>query len=417
MFRRHCTAALLALATTGTWGQVAAPAAAPVTTLRQAFDAAWARQPEARSHGARQKAALARRESASSWTAEPPSLELSGKTDQLNRDDGSREYEVGVAVPLWLPGERPAIGALADAELRANVSHTLAARLRTAAAVRAAYWDWQRARIDVAVARERLASARELTADVAKRVRAGDLARADGHQAEGALASAEASLAEAGNALATAAQQLRAQTGIAPAVPLEGGVTSEPEPSLPVATAALDAGHPAMTELLDRAEVARRTVTLAAAQRRANPELSVAAMREREAASESWQQTVTLGLRIPFGADSRSRSKVAGANAEAIEAEAQLALERERLFAEVDAAKVHVEAAHAQVAAAERRARLARESREFFHKAFRLGETDLPTRLRIELEAAEAERQLARARVELAAAVSAQRQTMGLLPE
>ena len=52
-----------------------------------------------------------------------------------------------------------------------------------------------------------------------------------------------------------------------------------------------------------------------------------------------------------------------------------------------------------------------------FQKAFRLGEADLPTRLRIEFEATEAERQLARARIDLAAAISAQRQALGLLPE
>ena len=83
----------------------------------------------------------------------------------------------------------------------------------------------------------------------------------------------------------------------------------------------------------------------------------------------------------------------------------------------MDTARVRVESARTLVASAEQRAHLARESRGFFEKAFRLGETDLPTRLRIELEAAEAERQVARTRIELAAAVSALRQAMGLLPE
>ena len=69
------------------------------------------------------------------------------------------------------------------------------------------------------------------------------------------------------------------------------------------------------------------------------------------------------------------------------------------------------------MAAAERRARLASESRGFFDKSFRLGETDLPTRLRIEAEAVEAQRQAASARIELAAAISQWRQALGLLPE
>ena len=99
------------------------------------------------------------------------------------------------------------------------------------------------------------------------------------------------------------------------------------------------------------------------------------------------------------------------------EAQAQLALERERLSAEREAARVRVDASRTQLAAAERRALLARESRGFFDKSFRLGETDLPTRLRIEAEAAEAERQAARTRLELAAAISAWRQALGLLPQ
>ena len=91
--------------------------------------------------------------------------------------------------------------------------------------------------------------------------------------------------------------------------------------------------------------------------------------------------------------------------------------ERERLAADLEAARVRVESSRTQLAAAEKRTQLARESRGFFDKSFRLGESDLPTRLRIELEAVEAERQNARTRIELAAAISALRQAMGLLPE
>ena len=50
-------------------------------------------------------------------------------------------------------------------------------------------------------------------------------------------------------------------------------------------------------------------------------------------------------------------------------------------------------------------------------KAFALGEADWPTRLRVEQDAAQAERQLARARIEAAAALSALRQALGLLPQ
>ena len=193
-----------------------------------------------------------------------------------------------------------------------------------------------------------------------------------------------------------------------------GDALAEPDPGAVVVDFE---AHAALQELRDRAAVAERNFALIASQSRANPELMLATTRDRGARSEASQNTITLGIRIPFGAGPRSDARRANARAEATEAQAQLSLERERLTAEQEAARVRVESSRTQLEAAQRRAQLARESRGFFDKSFRLGETDLPTRLRIEAEAAEADRQAARTRIELAAAISAWRQALGLLPQ
>lgn len=388
--------------------------AAASLSLRQFFDAAWARQPEAMALQARRDAVRAQQSAATAWTPEPAALEISNKSDRLNRNQGARELEVGVAVPLWLPGERGRTAALAEAEGAAIESRATAAQLRIAATVREAWWQWQRARIEVDSARDQLDNTRRIAADVARRTKAGDLARADQHQADGAVASAEAGMAQAEAGLAAARQHLRALAGTAPAPSDVTSAMAEPDPG--AATADLEA-HAALLELKDRAAVAERTAALASTQSRANPELMLATTRDRGAFGEAAQQTVTLGVRIPFGGGPRHDARTANARAEATEIQAQLALERERVIAEREAAKVRVDASRSQLAAAERRAQLARESRGFFDKSFRLGETDLPTRLRIEAEAAEAERQSARTRIELAAAISAWRQALGLLPQ
>jgi cobalt-zinc-cadmium efflux system outer membrane protein len=389
-------------------------ATAAVMNLRQAFDAAWTRQPEAMGLQARRAAARAQRQAAQSWSPEPAALEVSNKTDRLNRNAGARELEVGVAVPLWLPGERRGTAALADAEGAATESRATAARLRVAATVREAWWQWQRARIEADSARDQLDNTRRIAADVARRTKAGDLARADQHQADGAVAAAESVLAQAEAALAAARQHLRALAGSAPAAIEATSAAAEPAP---VSASGETDAHAALQELKDRATVAERTAALAATQSRANPELMLATTRDRGAYGEASQQTITLGVRIPFGSGPRHEARSVAARADATEAQAHLALERERLSAEREAAKVRVETTRTQLAAAERRAQLARESRGFFDKSFRLGETDLPTRLRIEAEAVEAERQAARGRIELAAAISAWRQALGLLPE
>lgn len=380
-------------------------------TLKQAFEAAWARQPEARAAGARRDAIGARRQTANSWLAEPPSLDVSYKTDQLNRDQGSREYEAGLAMPLWLPGERAGQRALAEVEGVALEGQLEAVRLRTAGEVREAWWSLALARIDLEAAEVRRQNAERLAADVVRRVKAGDLSRADGHQADAAMAGAVAEVARSRGALAEAAKRLRSLTGGAVQGSIPDATESTPT-QVNVGTA-----HPLLKDLAARVETARAARALAGVQNRANPELRLAATRDRADAGAAWSNTLTLGVRIPFGSDSRQRARVATAAAEEAEVEARLAVEQERIAAETDAARQGEEAARARLAATEQRARLANESRDFFEKSFRLGETDLPTRLRIEGEAAEAEREAARARVELAASVSALRQALGLLPE
>ncbi len=406
--------ALLAAIVAGIAANASAQTSAATTApgLKDLFEAAWARQPEAQALQTRRDAAQAQRRAAQAWTPEPPAFEASHKTDRLTRNDGARELEVGIAVPLWLPNERRSTGALAEAELAATESRAGAARLRLAASVREAWWHWQRAGIEVEIARVQLDSTRRLASDVSRRAKAGDLARADQYQADGAVAAAEAGLAAAEAAATAALQQLKSIVGSSLPVASAAVPQVEPEPSAGDAST-----HPAIAELQDRAIVAERAAALAATQSRANPELALATTRDRGASGERYGQTVTLALRIPFGGGPRHDSRVATARAEATEAQAQLELDRARLQSERESAVARVNAARAQLAAAERRASLANETRGFFEKSFRLGETDLPTRLRIEAEATEAERQAARSRIELAAAISAWRQALGLLPQ
>ena len=406
--------------TAAAWAAAMAPfsahaqgsADASIVTLPQAFAAAWPRQPEARSAEARRQAADAQGAVARNWTAEPIALELSAKSDRASGNNGAREYAVGIAAPLWLPGERSGVQALAQAERRLVESRIDAARWRLAGTVREAWWAAQRAALETTLAEARLANSQQLASDVARRVKAGDLSRADQHQADGAVAAAQSAQAEAQAAQAQARQALRALTGIALAQAVLAG--AEPPPG--DATRA-GADHPALRELEGRAELARRNRGLASVQTRANPELTLSAARDRGAFGDAYSQTLTLGLRIPFGSVDRQRARLATAGAEQTEAESQLELERARVAADIATAQVRTDAAQRVVAAADQRAALAEQTKRLFEKSFRLGETDLPTRLRVELEAFEAERQRERARIELAQAVSQWRQALGLLPE
>ena len=387
-------------------------AAAPAWTqapsiLRAGFDAAWAQQPEHQAAALRREAAAAAVNASQRWTPEPLSLEASAKTDRFHHNDGAREYDAALAVPLWWPGERARVQDAASAEAAVVEARLRAARWRLAAEVREAYWQWQRARIDHTLATQRLDAARRLADDVARRVRAGDLARADGHQAESAVAAAQGGVADAAVALVSTAAAWTALTG---APPVDGAPEARP------AASALD-DHPVLRELAVRSDLVHRQHALASAQTRPNPELVLGAVRERDATGERYAQSVVVGLRVPLGTSAAAASRTATAGADRVEADAQRAIEARRVRAQVDVALARVQALEAAWAANDRRATLARESRGFVDKAFRLGEADLPTRLRFEHDAAEAESQAARSQVDVHAAISELRQALGLLPE
>jgi cobalt-zinc-cadmium efflux system outer membrane protein len=379
--------------------------------IKRGFEAAWTRQPEQRAAALRRDASTAALRAAERWSPLPPSLDLNTKTDRFTRNQGSREFEATVSVPLWWPGERSLARAAASAESTAQEARLLAAQWRLSGDVREAYWSYQRVRIERELAEQRKRGAQQLAVDVARRVKAGDLAKADGHQADASVAAADAAAAEAMVTLSQAAQRWTGLTGhaIDPA--------GEPGPEPFPATLASDALHPVLRELATKVEVARRQRDLAGAQTLSNPELSLGAARERGEFGERYSQSVVVGVRIPLGTNAASETRKAAASADQLEAESELSLAQERVQGDLSAAVLRVDTLRAALAAAERRAALTIELRGFFEKSFRAGETDLPTRLRVEHETFEADRQAARSRVELAAAISSLRQAAGLLPE
>lgn len=391
---------------------VAATAAKAAGALKDAFDAAWLRQPEARALAQRRAAAEASQRAAASWTPSALALELAHTTDRVNDNEGQREWEAGVAIPLWLPGERSRSRVLADAEAEGVDRRAALARLQLAGSLRDAWWPLAQARLSEQLAADQLRHAQQLASDVERRLKAGELARSDLLQAQGTVAAARAAQAEAQQARAEAAQRWQALTGIA--APDDAPLQPEAEPTdaLPPA---FDA-HPQGAELAQRLAVARAHTALAQRQGAGNPELTLGTTRERGSFDERGRYTLNIGLRVPFGQSARKDAQVANAQAETIELEAQMEQAQLRLATEQQSLRTRVAATRVRLAAAEERASLAEQTREMIEKSFRLGESDLPTRLRTHLEAREATRQQAAARLDLASAISQWRQSLGLLP-
>ena len=397
MRRLYCALALAAV--------VAAPVQAQ--TLRDAFDAAWLRSAAGRADFARADEAGARRSAARTWVRESPSVGASYKTDRIDRNRGTHEYAVELGVPLAVPSERRANIVLGDAEATVVDRQRAAARLQLAGEVRDAYWAAQLARGERELAAQRADEARQLAADLARRLQAGETSRVDANQARGAQLAAEALLRSAQLEEQRAAAAFQQLTGL----PLATAVAE----SQPNASTELD-DHPALAAVRADAAASRARAERAAQVRRSTPELIIAMTRERGDISESYGNTLRVGVRVPLGSDARNLVLIAQTGADRIEAEAAVALALERTKAAIKLAHDELTSARMTTAAADERAQLARDSQRLIARAYALGERDLVQRLRADTERFEAELAAARAQAELGRALSRLNQALGLLP-
>ena len=375
-------------------------------TLRAAQDAAWLRAVAARETEGQRRRAEADRAVASSLWAAPPSLAMSHRDDRLQRHAGRRETEIGVAVPLWLPGQRTARAGTAEAAAAQAQAAEQVARLRLAGDLRESAWQVAALQAELAQTDTQAQSLKQLADDVERRVRAGDLARAD------ALAAQAEQLAAA--ALKTDVQQ-RLQAARSRWTLLTG-LTTAPDLTADTATEEPATTHPELQFASLSTELARRRVELVRLSRRDAPELTVGVRQDTPSRSESSQGSLVIGLRLPFGTDDRNRPLEAAALTEFDVARTHEQRLRERLGSDIAAARDAQRSAQSQLDAESARAQLLRERATLIDKSFRAGESPLPDLLRALAAAAQADSAAVRQTAALGLARARLQQALGLLP-
>lgn len=375
-------------------------------TLRDAVERAWARQPAAQAQLARAEEFTAKHDAAGAAFPEPPSLRVGNRNDRLNRNDGQREWEAEIALPLWLPGEQARQSSIAHAERDQYDASLTATKLKVAGEVRDAYWQARLAENELALARRKAQEAAVLAADVERRVKAGDLARVDLNQAQGAERLARGALAEAEVKAFKARQTFAVLTNM----------TALPTAEENIAAASIPDDHPLLASLQRAVVTTQARLSQASQSLRNNPEIELGVRRERNAFDDPYANSLQVRLKIPFATDARNKPRIAAANAELIEAQATYGVERAKVAAEIEATRRELEQARTVLGLTEARFTLAADTQRLLARAFVLGELDLISRLRAENERFEAELQFTRARLEAARAISRLNQALGVLP-
>ncbi len=406
MDRLRCsiTAAALILGA----GSAYAEAAGGTPSLADAVEAAWGKATQAAQVSGQARQARAEGVVAGSLWAAPPSLELSHRDDRLQASRGVRESEIGIAFPIWLPGQKVARGATADAQARLADGEAAVARLQIAGQVREAWGEVLSQRAERQAIERQATLLDALASDVDRRVRAGDLARADALATRAEVLAARTLRIEAGNREAAALGRWNALTGL-------DELPEQAEEPAPTAAVILDS-HPVISLASLSYEFAQRRLSLVRASERAPPEMIARWRQDAAGRSEPDVNTIGLGVRIPFGTDGRNAPLLSAALTEVEVAQANERLRRHQLAAELQVALASRQAAEAQLDTERSREALLRERAALIDRAFRAGEMSLPELLRALTAHAQAESARARQQVAVRLSKSRVKQALGVMP-
>lgn len=377
-------------------------------TLTSAFAQAWQLHPQAAGLDARDAEARAALDLANGLTPQPAAATLGHLNDRLNRNMGRREWELELAVPLWLRGQQGARQDEAQSRIQLAAAQRAAVKLALAGSLREAWWTLASVRAGLALATRKLDTSRALQANVLKRYRVGELSRIDANLAQNEVLAAQAEWADASSAVLLAEQAYATLTGQTPPASL-------PEEASATAAATPDQ-HPQLLASTATARSAQARVRLTSATNRAAPEFAVRVLRERTDLTERYGNQVGVRLTVPFAVGAQIQRDTSVALAESLETEAELQRAQTRLEQDLARARQQLNTSERQLALSQQRVALASDNLALIEKAFSLGESDLATLLRLRSAAFDAIGSLERQRISCAAAVSRLNQALGVLP-
>ena len=371
-------------------------------TFKDVLDHAWSNQAQA----ARDRQYDAQLSASQSWVPDPPTLTISSRGDQIDTNNGLREWEAEISQPIWLWGQRERAQDVAQSEREAGTQRFAAGRWQLAGELREAWWEARLAEAEQNEAERKSKEAAQLETDVRRRVKAGDLAPLDLNQVRSSVAIAKTDVLRTQTAVARTLAQFQALSKGAPLpdVP-EVLVAGKAEPV---------SEHPALASLAATIAAAQAKFRQVSGDTRNAPEIGLTLTRERSNFSEPYQTLAKVALKIPFGSESRNQPRIAAANADWVEAQLSAEQTQRKLEAAIASNQLELEQSQQAVLLVQERLQLVEQSFSWVDKSFRAGQLDLPARLKSEADLASARLALTRAKLEAARAISRYNQALGV---
>lgn len=383
-------------------------AGTPPPSLEEVVRAAYARHPGLGVMEARRQQATALDRYARSLIAGAPSALGRVNTDAVGSQNGSREYEAGVELPLWRFGQRGAQKRVADAVGEGLQRGRAALMFRVAGEVREQIWELALLRNDERLAKSEWDTAKALEEDVARRVAAGELAKTDLMLAQEETLQKQSAYIQAAEEAKHALENYRAYTGL-DRLPRQRGETRSRR-------SAVAPDHPLLADA--HAQVMEAQARLVAVQEGAggNPRVFLGAKRERASAEEDFDNSIGVILTLPFSTEVYVAPEAAAAARTLAEAQSARDAMMRELEIQRGAAAHQIEATERRLRLAEDAVRIADENLRLARVAFSLGETDLIRLQRVQSQAFAAQRSAQQLKILRQRAIARYNQAVGVLP-
>jgi len=339
--------------------------------------------------------------------AEPAVANLSHFNDAIGSSDGFQEWEAGIDLPLWLPGQKQKQQALSDKISAELPAYQQQLQLQASGEVRQLLWQVKLAEVQLEQAKIAWETAQKLEQDVENRVEAGDLPTTERLLASSNTLEAQSKKADAESKLT---QQLKTYTLI----------TGESQLPLVLAedvveSVNLEQTHPQL--LLQDQVIARLQAEMGVAQFDAavNPNLSVGVRRERGDFDEKFNNSLGLGISFAFDDSRFSQPAIAKAGAELADAQvARQALLRE-LNTRLLTRQQQLASTQQQLALVTKQDETTQQYYQFQKRAFDLGELNLIDLLRSQVLANSSQSRKRELEVQIQQQKAAVNQSLGVI--
>lgn len=382
-------------------------AVSPTLTLSDVLERTFARHPRQASLQSLDSVVSARKTVANAMLPSAPAVTVFHQSDVLGSGRGERESQAELELPVWLPDQRNQRSKVADASQSSVTASRESLKLQVAGQLREALWDVAMNDNLLALAVNKLELANRLQLDVEKRHRAGEMAKTDVMLAQQETLRAEKDKLRAEAEVMHARHRYFLLTGLRE-------LPANYEENLSAHTDYSQS--PIWTEAQSKVGLAEAERALAQVESNENLQLSLNMRSIKGGFDRMGNESVGVRLRIPFGGEARAAPLKAAAEvgfANALSDLESLKLALEGAMHEVEH---NLTVSRKELALANQQFDIAKESARLAEKAFKLGEADLVSLLRVQSQAYEAERAYTTRKIQLQWDIARYNQVVGVLP-